>query len=76
MSRPTYQTSERYPLVAAAIATGTLLVIGLLLTFMLGSVLQWRNGVRTRTEAAAAERMSWDMRDPAAGRIIQVGALR
>jgi hypothetical protein len=76
MSRPTYQTADRYPLMAAAIATGTLLVLSLLLTFMMGSVMQWRNDVKTKTEAAAAERIQWDMRDPAIVRIVQVGALR
>lgn len=69
MSRPTYRASERYPLVASAMAVGTLLAMGLALTFMLASVLQWRSDVRTQAEAADASRQ-------AIAHSIEVGSLR
>ena len=76
MCRPTYNAAERYPWAGAVLATLTLLAMGLVLTFLLGGVLQWRSDVRTQSAAAASERLSWDRHDPAIARNIQVGALR
>ena len=50
--------------------------MGLVLTFLMAGVLQWRSDVRTQSSAAASQRMSWDMHDPSIARNIQVGALR
>ncbi|MEI6204375.1 MAG: hypothetical protein WCP68_20700, partial [Enhydrobacter sp.] len=58
------------------LATLTLLAMGLVLTFLMAGVLQWRSDVRTQSSAAASQRMSWDMHDPSIARNIQVGALR
>ena len=77
MCRPTYNAAERYPWAGAVLATLTLLAMGLVLTFLLASALQWRSDVRTQSTAAASERLTWDSHDPAIARnIIQVGALR
>ena len=76
MCRPTYNAAERYPWAGAIFATLTLLAMGLVLTFLLASVVQWRSDVQTRSTAAASERLSWDRHDPAIARTIQVGALR
>ena len=76
-SSRTYHASDRYPLLTGAIAAATLLAMGLVLTFLLASALQWRSDVRTQSTAAASERLNWDRHDPAIARnIIQVGALR
>ena len=76
MARPTYNAAERHPWVGATLATLTLLAMGVVLTFLLGSALQWRSDVRSQSTAAASERLSWDRHDPAVARSIQVGALR
>lgn len=75
-SRPTYNAAERHPWAGAVLATLTLLAMGLVLTFLMAGVLQWRSDVRTQSSAAASQRMSWDMHDPSIARNIQVGALR
>lgn len=76
MPRPTYNASDRNPWAGAAVATLTLLAMGVVLAFLLASVMQWRSDVRTQSSAAASERLSWDRHDPAIARNIQVGALR
>ena len=76
MPRPTYNASDRNPWAGAAVATVTLLAMGLVLAFLLASIMQWRIDVRSQATTAASERLSWDRHDPAIARNIQVGALR
>ena len=74
MSRRTYNAAERYPWAGAALATLTLLAMGVVLTFLMASALQWRSDVRTQSAAAASERLN--KHDPTIGRTVQVGQLR
>ena len=76
ISRRTYNAGDRYPWAGAALVTLTLLTMGLVLTFLLGSAMQWRSDVQTQSAAAASQRLTWDQHDPAIARNIQVGALR
>jgi hypothetical protein len=76
ISRRTYCAAERHPWAGAAFATLTLLAMGLLLAFLMASVIQWRSDVRNQSATAASQRQSRDMHDPAIARTIQVGALR
>jgi hypothetical protein len=69
MSDRTYRASERYPFLASAVTIATLLAMGLVLAFMLSSVLQWRSDLRARADAATASRHD-------AARTVEVGALR
>jgi len=68
-SSRTYHASDRYPLLTGAIAAATLLAMGLVLTFMLGSVMQWRSGALAQSQLADAARAE-------SARMIQVGSLR
>ena len=76
MSRPTYNAAERYPWAGAILATLTLLAMGLVPTFLLGGILQWRTDVRSQSNAAASQRLTWDMHDPSISRSTQISALR
>ena len=68
MTHRTYRASERYPFMAGAVTAATLLAMGLVLAFMLGSVLQWRSDVRAHANATTASRQD-------IVRTIEVGSL-
>ena len=69
MTDRTYRASERYPFFAGAVTVATLLAMGMVLIFMLSSLLQWRSDLRTQTEVATASRHE-------VARTIEVGSLR
>ena len=73
---PTYRASERHPWIAFMLAGLTLLAAALVLTFMLGSVMQWRSDVRAQSTTQASARTNWAQHDPETARTIQVGWLR
>ncbi len=76
MSDSPYRTAEWQPWISGCMVAATMLAVALLLTFMLGGVLQWRGDVRAQATAAATARYNFDRHDPEIARFIQVGSLR